>query len=173
MDVNCLGGSFHRNPGFQLKAPAPAGRALAPGPLPLFFEAGRHGRTLPDQTSPLVSPSAPDPSPQQASESAFADLSRGSESAPERSRTVAEDAPECLRRIPTPRSLRKEPKVLPTLGLPSHSEKIRSLPSGRPVGLLEAAVAPCWMLCSLSEENPPASPEPRYRGGRRFPRGGG
>ncbi|KAM5322250.1 uncharacterized protein AAES06_015496 [Glossophaga mutica] len=144
----------------------------APGPLPLFFEAGQH-RTLADQTSPLVSPSARDPSPQRASEAVLADLSRGSESAPERSRTVAEDAPECLRRVPTASSLRKEPKVLPTLGLPSHSEKVRSLPSGRPAGLLEAAVAPCWMLCSLSEENPPASPEPRYREGCRFLRGGG
>lgn len=103
----------------------------------------------------------------------LADLTRGSESTPESSRTAAEDAPERFRRIPIAPSLRKEPKGLPTLGLSSHSEKARSFPSGRPAGLLEAAAAPCWMLCSLREENPPASPEPRYREGRRFPRGGG
>ncbi|XP_056682171.1 actin nucleation-promoting factor WASL-like [Monodelphis domestica] len=63
------------------------------------------------------------------------------------------------------------PSLLPAS--PSSSEKARSLPSGRPAGLLEAAAAPCWMLSSLSEENPPASPEFRSPEGRRFPRGGG
>lgn len=118
-------------------------------------------------------PLRPAPVPPRAQEAPFADRCRGREAALQRSRKAAEDAPERCRRIPTARRLRKEPKGLPTLGLPSPSEKARSFPSGRPAGLLEAAAAPCWMLCSLSEENPLASPEPRYREGRRFPRGGG
>lgn len=44
--------------------PAPADRALrtaGSGASPLFFQAGRQGRALADQSSPLLSPSAPRP----------------------------------------------------------------------------------------------------------------
>lgn len=165
---------FPQEPGFIASSPLRAGLCgpQTPRPLPLFFEAGPQGWALAGQTSPLVSPSASH-SPAASLRSPLADLSRERLSVVERSRTQTEDSPERFRRIPTALCLRKEPKVLPILGLPSPSENTRSFPSGRPAGLLEAAAAPCWMLCSLSEENPPASPEPRYREGRRFPRGGG
>lgn len=131
------------------------------------------GRGLAGQNSPLVSPSAPHPSHGEPYGAPWR-ISPEEPSQPQSfPRTAAEDTPDGFRRIPNISRLRREPKGLPTLGLPSYSEKARSFPSGRPAGLLEAATAPCWMLCSLSEENPPASSEPRYREGRRFPRGGG
>lgn len=162
-----LSGSLPRNRGFSPRRclSASAGRAQRTadsGAITIVLRgwAAGEGSRKPDLAFGLSL--RPAPAPLYTGEAPLADLCRGSELAPERSRTAAEDAPERLRRIPTPRSLRKEPKRLPTLGLPSHSEKARSFPSGRPAGLLEAATAPCWMLCSLSEENPPASPKPRY-----------
>lgn len=142
-------------------------------PLLLFFEAGPQGRAPSLHASPLVSPSTRLRVAESFSGPASAIFPEKESELQRLSRTASEDAPERSRRSPAARSLRKEPKELSNLGLPSLSEKGRKAPSGRPAGLLEAAAAPCWMLCSLSEENPSASPEPRYREGRRFPRGGG
>lgn len=166
----CFSRSFHTHRDFSPLRPCgpPAPTAVT---IVLGRGAAEEGSRRPDLASGLSSRLAPPPP--RAPEAPFADLCRERETAPERSRKAAEDAPERFRRLPTAHRLRKEPKGLPTLGLPSPSGKGRSCPSGRPAGLLEAAAAPCWMLCSLSEENPPASPEPRYREGRRFPRGGG
>lgn len=60
-----LSGSFHCNRGFSPHRLPPLRAGLcgpqAPGPLPLFLEAGRQGRALADQTSPLVSASTQHP----------------------------------------------------------------------------------------------------------------
>ncbi|XP_068935029.1 uncharacterized protein [Petaurus breviceps papuanus] len=129
------------------------------------------------QPGPPGSPSAPavpgKPPPPPSHPAPVPELSRGATSLPQ---SVSERRPKSPDSSLVPERAEAPPQAPAPSFLPaspSSSEKARSLPSSRPAGLLEAAAAPCWMLSSLSEENPPASPESRCPEGRRFPRGGG
>ena len=136
-------------PGFLSSvSPAPRGQGSAdrraPRPLPLFFAAGRQGRALTDQTSPLVSPSARYPP------AAARQGSRPPRPSPDSSPIFPEEAsppqraPE--RRPKTPPSVSEESRSLPVSGKsrrgfpPSASRATPTRPE-----VFRAAVLPdCW-----------------------------